>query len=573
MTATIRNRIKRHVTMRAGDLAPNEHNFRTHPTEQRAALQGLYDEIGFARSLLAYEMPDGRLKLLDGHLRQEMAPDMEVTVEVLDLDDDEAKTLLAFLDPLAAMAEQDEAKLRALLEQIDTESKALQAIIDAGLEEQETALADEVAEVDLEYSVLVRCDNESDQRVILTELDKHGLDCRAICAGFAKTEKKEPGPAPEVASKGKTIRREVSIKRTPRVRQLEGIFDVPPAKRAERVWEIDFTLDRPWSIGLIVGPSGSGKTTLARELFSTNLIAGWPWPEAQSIVDAFPEAMSIHDITGLLSSVGFSSPPSWLKPFHVLSNGEQFRVTLARTLAEAPELAVVDEFTSVVDRTVAQIGSAALAKTIRSTGRRFVAVSCHYDIEEWLQPDWKYDTSSGQFAWRLLRRRPSIQLCIRRTGTAAWQVFGHHHYLSHDLHRSAKCFIGEVNGQPACFTAVLHRPGKPGFWGEHRTVCLPDFQGVGLGNAMSEFVASLFAASDKQYRSTTSHPAMIRHRCASPLWRMTRAPAVNAAPNVLGKRQGDAHLKRKEAWNRPTASFVYVGPENGEVAKRFGVIE
>src|SRR5438132_721001 len=83
----VRNRIKRHVQVRAGDLVPHELNFRTHPEPQRAALKGLYDQVGFARSLLAYELPDGRLKLIDGHLRQEIDPDMVVTVEVLDLND------------------------------------------------------------------------------------------------------------------------------------------------------------------------------------------------------------------------------------------------------------------------------------------------------------------------------------------------------------------------------------------------------------------------------------------------------------------------------------------------------
>jgi len=128
----IRNRIKRHVTIRAGDLVPHEQNFRRHPDEQRAALQGLYDEIGFARSLLAYELPDGRLKLVDGHLRQEMTPDMEVTVEVLDLNDEEAKLMLASVDPLAALATADAEKLKALLDSFQTDNEALNAML-AGL--------------------------------------------------------------------------------------------------------------------------------------------------------------------------------------------------------------------------------------------------------------------------------------------------------------------------------------------------------------------------------------------------------------------------------------------------------
>src|SRR5207247_1429153 len=108
--------------------------------------------------------------------------------------------------------------------------------------------------------------------------------------------------------------------------------------------------------------------------------------------------------------VGFSSPPAWLRPFHVLSTGEQFRASLARLLAYAPELVVMDEYTSVVDRTVAQIGSADLAKTVRSRGQRFVAVTCHEDVEAWLQPDWVYRAATTTFAWRCLQRRPAISL-------------------------------------------------------------------------------------------------------------------------------------------------------------------
>src|ERR1700704_1885788 len=105
MSEPIRNRIKGHRRVRAGDLIPHELNFRWHPELQKAAMHALYAEVGFARSLLAYELPDGRLKLIDGHLRRDLDPDMEVDVEVLDVNDDEARVLLLSIDPLAALAE------------------------------------------------------------------------------------------------------------------------------------------------------------------------------------------------------------------------------------------------------------------------------------------------------------------------------------------------------------------------------------------------------------------------------------------------------------------------------------
>jgi energy-coupling factor transporter ATP-binding protein EcfA2 len=333
-------------------------------------------------------------------------------------------------------------------------------------------------------------------------------------------------------------------------------------------------LDRPWSVGLIVGPSGSGKTTVAKELFGQQIVKEWPWSDDRSVVDDFPESMKAADVVALLSSVGFSSPPSWLKPFRVLSNGEQFRVHLARTLAEQPELAVIDEFTSVVDRTVAQIGSAALAKAVRAGNRRLIAVACHYDIEDWLQPDWKLEMPSGELTWRLLQRRPEIQLRVRRVGREWWAIFGRHHYLSHSISSGATCYLGEVDGRPAAFTAVINQPTKTFHaFREHRTVCLPDFQGVGIGNAMSELVAGIYAAAGHRYRSVTSHPAMIAHRLRSRNWRCTRAPMLAQLGGRVGKSARFKRALAKAAKFRLTASFEYVGPVRVEEGEILGVVD
>jgi len=357
------------------------------------------------------------------------------------------------------------------------------------------------------------------------------------------------------------------IARTIRVRQIEGMFDVVPSERSECRWSATLPIEeRPWSIGAIVGPSGSGKSTLARELFGIDVpgIEGFPWPRESSLLDGFPESLGVKEIVALLSSVGFSSPPAWLRPFHVLSTGEQFRVTLARALAESrlgrpggPGLVVIDEFTSVVDRTVAQIGSAAVAKAVRGSQQRLVAVSCHYDILDWLDPDWTYEPATDRFQWRCFQGRPTIELTVMRVGAEAWPLFRSHHYLSSQLSPSAKCFVAFVGDRPAAITAVIHRPdSKGGYWAEHRTVCRPDFQGVGIGNALSELVASFFVATGKRYCSRTSHPAMMRHRARSPNWRLT------SRPNVSRRHHGKKFvgLNKSAALTRYTAGFRYVGP-------------
>ena len=106
-------------------------------------------------------------------------------------------------------------------------------------------------------------------------------------------------------------------------------------------------------------------------------------------------------------------------------------------------------------------------------------------------------------------------------------MFSQHHYLDESLTPSAKCFVAWVGSQPVAFAAVNYfQHPTQSCWRGHRTVCLPDYQGVGIGNALSEFVAGLFKATLKPYRSITSHPAMILHRAKSPLWQMVRTPSV-----------------------------------------------
>lgn len=181
-----------------------------------------------------------------------------------------------------------------------------------------------------------------------------------------------------------------NIKKTYRVARIMGDYDVKTDHANEHfVGEINVPDD--WHIGVIVGGSGTGKTTIAKELFGDQLITGFEW-SAASVVDDMPEQCSMDEIERMFYAVGFGSVPSWLKPFDVLSNGEKMRVELARALLER-DFVVFDEFTSVVDRTVAATASVAINKAVHRTGKRFVAATCHYDVLEWLQPDWVFDTN------------------------------------------------------------------------------------------------------------------------------------------------------------------------------------
>lgn len=351
------------------------------------------------------------------------------------------------------------------------------------------------------------------------------------------------------------IERSTPIRQTARTAQLEGMFDVPPRDRDTREFDVELDLGRPWNIGLIVGPSGTGKTTALTEVFGPP--TKFKWPKGSAVVDCFDTASSITDITDALSAVGFSSPPAWLRPFETLSNGEQFRATVARALLDGPQPTIIDEFSSVVDRQVAQVASNAIAKWVRRTDKQLVAASCHYDIVDWLQPDWTWDAATGQQTWRHLQRRPPVNVVVYPAVREAWRVFRGHHYLTADIINAAQCWVAEINGQPAAFVSTINfpHPRIRHAKREHRTVVLPDYQGIGLGNAVSELIASAWTARGHNYYSTTSHPAMIGHRARSPLWRMTRKPSFGVQSGATSTRK-----KLRPATMRVTASFQYVGP-------------
>ena len=180
-----------------------------------------------------------------------------------------------------------------------------------------------------------------------------------------------------------------------RVQSIIGTYDLQQQHVTEH-FTGNIELPEKWNIGLIVGRSGSGKTTIAHELFDADIINGFDWTH-DNILDDMPKEATVKDIAAMLTAVGFSSPPSWLKPYAVLSNGEKMRCDIARAILEKRDMFVFDEFTSVVDRNVARVSSLAIQKAIRRQDKKFIAVTCHYDVQDWLMPDWVFNTDDMTF--------------------------------------------------------------------------------------------------------------------------------------------------------------------------------
>jgi GNAT superfamily N-acetyltransferase len=413
-----------------------------------------------------------------------------------------------------------------------------------------------------------------------------------------------------------------------RVQQVAGMFDVPLSERVSERFKVDvpdWVLQNdecgmmndelktdsdagscihhssfithhspliphpPWQIGLIVGPSGSGKSTIARAMFGDRVYRPRQWPADRAVIDGLG-SRPIKEIVRLFTAVGFSSPPSWIKPYQVLSNGEQFRCDLARALAgdrndecgmmndelkkdstpaspihhssfitHHSPIVVFDEFTSVVDRNVARVVSAAVSRGIHGgqIGCRLVAVTCHYDVTEWLSPDWVIDMATGSFARRRLRR-PPIELEVFRCRRGAWRLFARHHYLSGVLSQYARCYLALWNGAPVAFCAMLALIGHKRRWRISRIVTLPDYQGVGIGMAVAEAVAELHVREGCRVNVTASHPSLIAHCRRSPRWR-----AVGV--KKTGSRGAKFVSNYRGSPGRAVVSFEYVGARDRHV--------
>jgi ABC-type lipoprotein export system ATPase subunit len=160
-----------------------------------------------------------------------------------------------------------------------------------------------------------------------------------------------------------------------------------------------------WQVGVIVGRSGSGKTSIAKQLFPEAYMKGFEYTH-KWVLDDFPQELETGEITKALCCVGFASPPDWLKAYDCLSQGEKMRLDIARALCLDKPLVVFDEFTSVVDREIAKVSAFAINKAVRRSSKKFIAVTCHYDVVDWLDPDWVFSTDTMEFSRKKEVGRP-----------------------------------------------------------------------------------------------------------------------------------------------------------------------
>lgn len=368
-----------------------------------------------------------------------------------------------------------------------------------------------------------------------------------------------------------------------RAARVKSLFNVDAGNTFNHTAELPIE-GMDWKIGVVVGPSGSGKTSIGSRIWGREAI--WSgegmWPDDAPIIDAIAPGEAFEGITAALGAVGLGDVPTWLRPYSVLSNGEKFRADLARVVAEAPERVVIDEFSSVVDRQIACVGAGAFAKSWRRTKGQAVLLSCHYDVLDWLEPDWVYDTRDASFQLAPGLRRPRIDVEVRLGNWSLWPYFKPHHYLDSPPMIGAKCYVGFIGDEPVVHLGVGTKNVNLGKRGQSveargcRMVVLPEWQGAGVGmrflNAVCELQRRGEGVQPGRRMTTvfhTSHPNLAAALRRDPKWRQVSAALHGAhkgksAASIkkTGQKNGSAGIGAGYGGHfRAVQGFRYVGPQ------------
>lgn len=314
----------------------------------------------------------------------------------------------------------------------------------------------------------------------------------------------------------------------------------------------DVDLSGDWNIGVVVGPSGSGKTSIGKMIFGSDKIYDYTqgWSNDKPIIDDIAPDGDFNMVTGTLANVGLGNVPAWLRPFKVLSNGEQFRAGLARMVCEKPTEIVVDEFTSVIDRQIAKIGSQAFQKAWRRNNPKgkVVLLTPHYDILDWVQPDWVIDTKTKTFERGTPRQRPKIDLQIWKVNQSYWRFYKPHYYLDLPMPVAGEFFIGTVDGELACHICVAPRFEIKGYRGT-RLVTMPEWQGAGVGSKFLNFIAQYHLEGNGRNGHKyplyfhTSHPQLCGYLRHSKKW--SQCSAVLYGGNKTRSRNSIVNSQKK----------------------------
>lgn len=364
------------------------------------------------------------------------------------------------------------------------------------------------------------------------------------------------------------VRLESAVSTSFRCTKAANSLDIDVEKKSVHRFAVDADVDAPFSVGLIVGASGSGKTTLARKIWGDGCFSDL-LDLTRPVIDQLPDAWEYDRCASVLAGVGLTSVPCWIRPAVTLSNGQRARAEAALIIASLGDgAAVIDEWTSVVDRTVAKAMSHCVQKHARAAGKRVVLLSCHYDVVEWLNPDWVIDCNKQEYVDRRsmvggAQRTDRLRFEIREVGRNTWPYFSKYHYLSDRLPGGKIYTFGLFHGADQigfqCFAAYLI--GNHTMFFSNRTVIHPDYSGLGLGIMLINETSKVMVQRGFTVKATFSSAPVHRAMSRQPEWQLREIKRQIKKQRITGnlrRTNTDGHTRAREnAFRSQVVTYHY----------------
>lgn len=360
------------------------------------------------------------------------------------------------------------------------------------------------------------------------------------------------------------VRLESEVFKTFRCQKAANSLDIDVEKKSVHELKITADINSKYNVGLIVGASGSGKTTLAKQIYGENCFNS-DLKQDLPIIEQLPKELSYDECAAVLSGIGLTSVPCWIRPVYTLSNGQKARAEAALMMSKNKNFTVIDEWTSVVDRTVAKVMSHCVQKHARKQDKQVVLLSCHYDVIEWLNPDWIIDCNTQTYTDRRLlrpeerKRNERLEFTIREVSPKTWKNFSKYHYLNENLPAGFQLHYGIFSGdnQIGYVNYVNYVPHtnklNPMILHFNRLVIHPDFAGLGLGIYFLNETAKLLKDKYKIMGKFSSQP-IFKSLIKSKNWKLKNVKTQ------LGKMQKGENMQRNSGFreNVKTYSFEFI---------------
>lgn len=356
-------------------------------------------------------------------------------------------------------------------------------------------------------------------------------------------------------------------------------LDIDAEKKSIHEFNVSADIETKFNIGLIVGASGSGKTTLAKHIWGDDCFDEILNPKLP-VIEQFPEKYSYDECAAMLCGVGLTSVPCWIRPAQTLSNGQRARAECALQMARMDkQIIIIDEWTSVVDRTIAKVMSHCIQKHARKIDTKIILLSCHYDVIEWLNPDWIIDANKQTYEnrrslWQTFKRTEQLQFAIKETNRSSWSYFSKYHYLSDRLAGGKAYYFALYDGLNeigflAFSNYVPKRPNKKMQLHFNRLVIHPDYCGFGLGIHFLNLCSEIIKNKNYEVMGKFSSAPVFNSLSKDKKWKLN---AVERKHKVIvggNMKRGKSNFKRTEQaqngnshgfrLNVKTYSFKYIG--------------